>query len=267
MGFLAEVVAANRRVVEDPGYLSPLPAAPERRPPSLRAAIEAARASGAILAEFKRASPGRADPRLPGRTITEFARAMEAGDATGLSCLATEPRFGGSLWDVLDLARSSPRPLLFKEFVVGPPQIEAARRAGAGAVLLIARLAGSGLLERPLPELAASAHAAGLEVLLELHARAELSLVDGVGADMYGVNVRDLDSLAIDRPTAEATIGAAREAGLRPLLGLSGVETRSDAERFWSAGVDGILVGSSLARSDRPAELLRSLRRASSESR
>jgi indole-3-glycerol phosphate synthase len=82
---------------------------------------------------------------------------------------------------------------------------------------------------------------------------------------MYGVNVRDLDSLAIDRPTAEATLEAARAAGRRPLLGLSGVETPADAGRLWTRGADGILVGTAVARATDPRVFLDSLRRPKSE--
>jgi len=82
-----------------------------------------------------------------------------------------------------------------------------------------------------------------------------------VAADMYGVNVRDLDTLTIDPATAEATLGAAAAAGRRPLIGLSGVERPEDAARFWDRGADGILVGTAVARSSDPGKFLDSLAR------
>jgi len=78
---------------------------------------------------------------------------------------------------------------------------------------------------------------------------------------MFGVNVRNLDTLRIDRRTATETLRMAGQAGLRPLIGLSGVESAADALAFWSAGADGILVGSAVARSDRPGDFLTSLLR------
>ena len=125
--------------------------------------------------------------------------------------------------------------------------------------LLIARLETEGLLSTPLAELADQAHARRLEVLLEFHDRSELRQVGGVAADMFGVNVRDLDTLRMAPAVADATLRAA--ASLRPLLGLSGVASPADALRFWDAGVDGILVGSSVARASDPGAFLQSLHR------
>ncbi len=260
MGFIEEVVRAVREEVARPTYLAQLPAVPPAARPSLRAAVERDAARGAVLVEYKRVSPGRTDPRLPSRSVPEFVESMRGAGVTGYSCLATRSRFDGSPADVAALARSSGRPLLFKDFVVDPRQVEAARRAGASAVLLIARLAREGHLDRSLAELSRAAHDAGLEVLLEFHGKAELSEAAGVAAEMYGVNVRDLDTLRLERETAETTIAAARDRGFRPLLGLSGVEGPEDAGRFWRAGVDGILVGTAVARAPDPGAFLDTLR-------
>jgi indole-3-glycerol phosphate synthase len=124
---------------------------------------------------------------------------------------------------------------------------------------LIARLETEGLLTTPLAELATQAHARRLEVLLEFHDKSELRRAANVGADVYGVNVRDLDTLRMEPDVAQATIRAASH--LRPLLGLSGVATQADARRFWESGVDGILVGSSVARATDAGGFLRTLRR------
>jgi len=151
--------------------------------------------------------------------------------------------------------------VLYKDFIVDRRQVDAAARSGASALLLIARLETEGHAVESLSSLANAAHDRGLEVVLEFHARTELSRVAGVAADVYGVNTRNLDTLAIDRETADATIREAVGLGLRPLLGLSGVAHPSDAQRFWDEGVDGILVGSAVARAPDPAQFLASLRR------
>jgi indole-3-glycerol phosphate synthase len=264
-GFLREIVASVRATVRRPEYLAGLPTDAGTADRRLRTAIEQDAGRGALLVEYKRVSPGQAVARLPARTPSEFVRATRGARVSGYSCLATPARFDGSPSDVAEVVRHTDRPVLFKDFVVDPVQLEAARRVGASAVLLIARLETEGLLDRSLAELASAAHEHGLEVLLELHGRSELSVARGVAADMFGVNVRNLATLAIDRPTAEATIDAAREAGLRPLLGLSGVETPEDARRFWDRGVDGILVGTQVARAAEPVRFLRSLRRPNPE--
>lgn len=261
MGFLAEIVHENEAKIRAPDYVAALPARPRSAAPSFRAAVERDRDRGALVVEYKRVSPGRPEPVLPERSVARFVELVGPAAPTALSCLATIPRFDGSPSDVRELATAAALPVLFKDFVVAERQIEVAARTGAGAVLLIARLATEGLLRAPLSALADSAHRHGLEVVLEYHSRAELSRVGDVPADVYGVNVRDLNTLRLDPSTAQETIRAAREAGLHPLLGLSGVESPSDAQRFWEQGVDGILVGSAVARSPDPAGFLSTLRR------
>ncbi len=265
-GFLAEIAAKIRSEPADAETeASPSGARPSR--PSLAAAVRRERARGALVVEYKRSSPGQADPRLPVRPIREFVRVTEVPGLAGYSCLATRPRFEGSPEDVAELARSTPRPVLYKDFALGPHQLERAARSGASAVLLIARLEGTGLLDRPLAELAVQARALGLEVVLEFHGEAELSVADSVRADVYGVNVRDLDTLALDRPTGLATLRAASRRGLDPLLGFSGVEGPHEAREFWTAGADGLLVGTAVARAGDPARFLASLARPSGGTR
>lgn len=259
MGFLSEIVAEIRRDILRPDYVPDAPISDGAPRPSLRGAIEGAGPEGALLVEYKRVSPGATVPRLPSRTVEAFLAATQGANVTAYSCVATGPRFEGSPRDVATVARATPRPVLFKDFVVDPVQLDAAQLAGASAVLLIARLESEGLLERPLAELAKMAHTRGLEVLLELHARGEVKGAGDIGADAYGVNVRDLDTLQMTPEVTAKTLRAAAE--LRPLLGLSGVASPDDARRLWSQGVDGILVGSAVARASDPAAFLRSLRR------
>ena len=256
-GFLKSIVAEVRRDVGEGRYVG---ARGAPRPPSLRAAIDRSRAGGALVVELKRNSPGQADPRLPARSAEEFVRSTRAGGVAGYSCLATRPHFDGSVDDVAAVVRATELPVLFKDFVVDPVQIDAAARAGAAAVLLIARLEDDPALEVSLAELADVAHGRGLEVLLEFHAKAELRRAADVPADVYGVNVRDLDSLRMEPEVAAETIRAAAE--LRPLLSMSGVGSALDARRAWDAGADGLLVGTSVARAEDPAAFLRSLHRA-----
>jgi indole-3-glycerol phosphate synthase len=259
MGFLREVVSA---VESDLGRPYNGAARTVRAPASLRSAVLSHRAAGALLVEFKRRSPGARDPDLPRRSAEQFVSATASAEPAGYSCVATRHGFGGSPEDVARLAATTDRPILYKEFVVDRAQLDIAREVGASAVLLIARLETEGLLHSSLAELARNAHDRGLEVLLEFHAKSELRRAVGVGADMYGVNVRDLDTLQMEPEVAAETIRSAD--AWRPLLGLSGVESPAEARRFWDLGVDGILVGSAVARSETPAEFLRSLRRSTS---
>jgi indole-3-glycerol phosphate synthase len=253
------MVDATRAEVARPGYLEGLPALGERHPPSLRTAVIRGSGTGAILAEFKRRSPGATHPELPRRGLDAFVRETSEAKVDAYSCLASHPEFGGTPGDVAELATLTNRPILFKDFVIEPRQIEAATRAGASAVLLIARLEAEGLLQHSLRALAEAAHARGLEVLLEWHRRSELRQTEDVPADVYGVNVRDLDSLEMHPSVAEETIRAVSH--FRPLIGMSGIEGSADARRFWDAGVDGILVGTALSRASDPSAFLTGLRR------
>lgn len=258
-GFLAEIVREVAADVGRPEYAADLPEPSFEARPSLRSAVDQERGRGALLVEFKRVSPGRPDPILPVRSAHEFVAATGVPGVAGYSCLATRPRFQGSPGDVATLVRETERPVLFKDFVIDSRQLDAAVRAGASAVLLIARLETEGLLDRPLAELSRAAHERGLEVLLELHDASEIPRADHVEADLFGVNARDLDSLSIDRGTAERTLEEAWSHGLKPLLGLSGIEKPADAHRLLDAGADGVLVGSAVALAADPAAFLRSL--------
>jgi indole-3-glycerol phosphate synthase len=264
MGFLEEIVRETHRSVSSSDYGADVPPRPTRSVPSFRHAVEADRDRGSLVVEFKRVSPGQREPVLPTRSVEQFVELTSRAGASALSCLATSARFEGSPQDVAALARSSSRPVLFKDFVLDERQIEIAARTGASAVLLIARLATDGLLTVPLSSLAEAAHRRDLEVVLEFHAGSELSCAEGVAADVYGVNTRDLDTLTLDRSTARETIRKARRRGMRPLLGLSGVETATDAQLLWDEGVDGLLVGSAVARASDPEGFLATLRKPSS---
>ncbi len=259
MTFLTDVVAQVSRSVQRPGYLHGLPKSPAHRPPGFRKAIEAARTAGALIVEYKRVSPGASEPVLPTRSIAGFLESVRGGAPAAYSCLATGPRFRGSPQDVAELSSRTDRPVLFKDFIIDPIQIEAAHRAGASAILLIARIELDHLATHSLSELAENARARGLEVLLEFHTESELVLGPSVRPDVYGVNARDLRNLEMRPETARATMRAA--AALRPLLGLSGVQSPAEANEFWRAGADGLLVGSAVAWAKDPSTFLRTLYR------
>jgi indole-3-glycerol phosphate synthase len=262
MAFLERILSEIREDIERPDYDRGVPPRSRSRPPSLRTPLLAHPSPGALVVEFKRVSPGQPTPRLPARSVTEFLAVTELPEVVAYSGLTTRPEFEGSPEDVTRLAAATSRPVLFKDFVVSERQLDVAQRSGASAVLLIARLAGAGappVGSEDLVRLSEGAHRRGLEVLLEFHSEAELSLADQLPADAFGVNVRDLDHLTIDRPTAERALARARDQGLRPLVGLSGVESPADAAWFWERGADAILVGSAVARASEPASFLRSL--------
>lgn len=257
MGFLDALLPEIRRSIGSPAYGAGLPPSPRRLPPRLSTSIAAAPRGWGVLLEYKHRSPGSSEAALPRVELDSFVRTAERGGAVGLSCLATAPQFEGAPEEVAALASASRLPVLFKDFVIDPVQIDAARRAGASAVLLIARLESERRISYPLAELADRAHASGLEVVLEFHAPEEVEVAERVPADVYGINLRDLDSLSFRTDVAARTFARARE--LRPMIGMSGVELAADAGRFRSWGADGVLVGSALARAPDPARFVRAL--------
>jgi indole-3-glycerol phosphate synthase len=210
--------------------------------PGTRGAFAAAlRAPGlSLIAEIKRASPsqGAIAPLDP----AEAARAYRAGGASALSVL-TEPRhFGGDLGHI-GLARSAAGlPILRKDFTVHPEQVREAARAGAAAVLLIVALTGrhtAGYLEL--------ARSLGLDALVEVHDETELDLALTAGAEIIGVNNRDLRTLEIDLATAPRLLARARGAGFPGVLVAESGYRRQEELQELRGLADAVLVGTSLA--------------------
>ena len=203
--------------------------------------LEALRPPGlSIIAEVKRASPSQG--RIADLDPVLAARAYAEGGASALSVL-TEPRhFGGDLAHVRQVADDVALPILRKDFTVHPYQIVEAVGAGAGAVLLIVAI----LQERTEAFLSA-ARELGLDALVEVHDEAELEVAMAAGAELIGVNNRDLTSLEVDLGTAPRLLERARDQGFRgALVAESGYRTRADLESVRHLA-DAVLVGTSIA--------------------
>ena len=207
----------------------------------------------AMIAEIKGASPAAGTIRT-GFDPVSVARAYEAGGAAALSVLTDAKYFGGS-WDALaSVCRVSPLPVLCKEFIIDPEQIDDAAEAGAAAVLLITAILDGGRLEA----LRGHARQCGLDALVEVHTAEEVATAVAAGADIIGINNRDLATLRVDLETTTR---------LRPLIppgvvvvAESGYETRDQVEAVQQMGVHAVLIGRSLMASADPAAKLRELR-------
>jgi indole-3-glycerol phosphate synthase len=206
-----------------------------------------------VVAEFKRRSPSagvlREDPQL-----AEVVGAYERGGAVALSVLTEGPNFAGSLEDLGGARAASALPILRKDFIVDPYQLEETRLAGAAAVLLIvAALAG--------PELGAlyeEARAMGLEVLVEVHDRGELHTALELGAEIVGINNRDLRDFSVDVERTARLIGEVPPGVVA--VSESGIESPAHVRRLEEAGVQAVLVGEALMRSTDPEMAVRRLR-------
>jgi indole-3-glycerol phosphate synthase/phosphoribosylanthranilate isomerase len=205
------------------------------------------------IAEVKRRSPSAGDLR-PNADPGELARAFEQVGAAAVSVLVDE-RFGGS-WEDLRAARGAASlPLLAKGFFSDREALSEARTAGADAVLLLLRDLGDATVR----ELFAWAAGLGLETLVEAHDNAELERATALGAEVIGLNARNLDTFRIDRAAQLALV--ARAPRDRVVIAESGLENRAHAAAAELAGADAVLVGSALMRADDPAAKLADLLR------
>ncbi len=200
-----------------------------------------------VIAEVKRRSPSKGDlAAIPDPAA--LAREYAAGGAAAISVLTEQRRFGGSLDDLRAVRAAVDVPLLRKDFVVTSYQLLEARAAGADLVLLIVAALDDDLLRRLHDE----ARELGLTALVEVHDEAETERAVALGAELVGVNARNLKTLAVD----DGTFG--RLAPLVPddrvLVAESGITGPHDVERFVAEGAHAVLVGEALVRDGHPRE-------------
>jgi indole-3-glycerol phosphate synthase len=206
-----------------------------------------------VIAEFKRRSPS-AGALGERPDLAEIVGAYARGGAVALSVLTEGPNFGGALEDLRAARGVCELPLLRKDFIVDSYQLQEAVIAGADAVLLIVAA-----LETP--ELAAlydAARALELDVLVEVHDRGELHRALEIGADIIGVNNRDLRDFSVDLTRTEALLEEIPR-GVT-VVSESGIAGAEQLRRLHERGVNAVLVGESLMRAPDPAAALMALR-------
>jgi indole-3-glycerol phosphate synthase len=207
---------------------------------SLPAAFDRAAADGRVpvVAEVKPTSPTTDGERTD--DPVELAEEMVAGGAAALSVLTEPDHFGGSAETLRRVRAAVDVPVLRKDFVLHEPQLDVVE---ADVILLIARF----LQEEgtdDLEDLIAAARDRGFQVLVETHTAAEVATAVEAGADIVGVNNRDLAELDVDLGTFEAVAPEVPE-GVT-LIAESGVTTPEDVTRMRSAGADALLIGSAI---------------------
>jgi indole-3-glycerol phosphate synthase len=206
-----------------------------------------------VIAEFKRSSPSAGTLR-EGADLAEIARAYERSGAAALSVLTEGPNFDGSLDDLRTAREACELPVLRKDFIVDPYQLYEARLFGADAVLLIV----AALIPSELRALRELARGLRLDVLVEVHDAAELRVALDTGADLIGINNRDLRDFSVDVERTFALLDAI-PTGMT-VISESGIGEPEQLARLQDAGVAGVLVGESLMRAPVPEEALRALR-------
>jgi indole-3-glycerol phosphate synthase len=218
---------------------------------------DALRAPGmGVIAEFKRRSPS-AGALAAAPDLATFVGAYERGGATALSILTDGPHFEGSLDDLASARACTDLPILRKDFIVDAYQLHEALAAGADAVLLIV----AALSDRELAELHAQAIALRLDPLVEVHDQAELERALVAGADLIGVNNRDLRDFSVDVKRTERLMSQMPPAAT--VLSESGISSAEQLRELGELGVHGVLVGEALMRASDPERALRELAAAS----
>ena len=171
-----------------------------------------------------------------------------------MSVLCDAARFKGSVEDLRRVAASGAKiPLLAKDFISTRERLAEVCAAGASAALLIVRY----LTDEQLADLLAETRALGMDALVEAHTAEEIARAVAVGADIVGVNCRDLETLSVDLAVSERLLREIPEGIVR--VAESGVRTRADIERLAAAGADAFLVGTSLMTAADPVAQLRAL--------
>jgi indole-3-glycerol phosphate synthase len=244
---LDEIVASKRREVAAARLRMPLEemeAQAAVAPPArdFRAAL-AGPGPIQLIAEVKKASPSAQVIRAEFDPIA-IARIYQAHGAACLSVLTDTPYFQGHLSYLARIRASVAIPLLRKDFIIDPYQVVEARLAGADAILLIAEI----LDDETLRSLLDCTRAMAMSALVEFHDEANLPRVVAAGADLVGINNRDLHRFTTDLEQTFRLRDRIPPSVL--LVSESGIRTRQDVERLQAAGVAAVLVGETLMRAN-----------------
>lgn len=209
-----------------------------------------------VIAEVKRRSPS-AGPIRPDADAVSVAAGYAAAGAAMISVLTEGPSFGGSLQDLREVAAALPLPVLRKDFLLDEYDLCEARAHGAACALLIARLFDD---DGALAALIQAAGALHLRALVEAHTLPEAERALRLGADLIGINHRDLRTLRID-----LSVSAGLRAALGPaplLVAESGLRQAADLRLMAARGFDAVLIGEGLMRAPDPGAALAALLRA-----
>jgi indole-3-glycerol phosphate synthase len=244
-----EGVEARRRDLPQADLESRLSARVEDRP--FNEAL--VRPGLSLIAEFKRRSPSAG--RLAREEIDLAAQvaSYERGGAAALSVLTDEPHFGGSLADLRAARAACDLPIIRKDFIVDPYQLYEAAVHGADAVLLIV----AALDDDALRSLRQEARAIDLDCLVEVHDEAELERALEAGAEVIGINNRNLDDMSVDIATTFELMPDV-PAG-KTVVAESGISGRAELEELDRVGVDAVLIGGALMEAPDPEAKVREL--------
>lgn len=215
--------------------------------PSFRSALaRAANAPVSVIAELKRRSPSKGW-LAPDLDVAEMAARYVHSGARAVSVLTDHEFFSGSLDDLAVVAARVDAPLLRKDFTVSENDVVDARDAGASAILLIV----AALSDEELRRFHNLAQELGLDALVEVHDHHEAARALDVGAELVGVNQRDLRNFEVDARHAALVAESVRRDGVVTVCE-SALTTLDDVQRAADAGYDAVLVGEAFVTADSP---------------
>ena len=206
----------------------------------------------AVIAEIKKASPS-AGVIAKSFDPIEIAKDYERGGANAISVLTDAQFFQGKLQDLADVRRVVSVPLLRKDFIRDEIQIAESAANGADAILLIV----AALEQKELLDLLDAAATYRLDALVEVHTREELNHALGAGAEIIGINNRNLATFDVDLAVTEQLCRDVPDEIV--LVSESGIKTPKDVARVKACGVDAVLVGEALMRREISIEQLRAI--------
>jgi indole-3-glycerol phosphate synthase len=206
-----------------------------------------------LIAEFKRRSPSAGALAPESIDLANQVAAYERGGAAALSVLTDEPHFGGSLADLRAARAACEMPIIRKDFIVDPYQLYEAAVNGADAVLLIV----AALSDEALLALYQEARSIDLDCLVEVHDVEELERALEAGAEVIGINNRNLDDMSVDIGTTYELMPDI-PAG-KTVVAESGISGREELAELDRVGVDAVLIGGALMTSSDPEAKVREL--------
>jgi len=248
-----DALARDAKATIKAGYYEHLTEA-VTEPVSLRSAIQRSQ-HAPVIAEIKGASPSAGVIRQD-LSAGKVASAMAKGGAVGISVLTEPKHFNGSLVNLVKVRVAVELPVLMKDMIVSPRQLEAAARTGANAVLLIQALFDKGYGELDVHEMIEAAHSRNLEVLLEAHDDEEFQRALASDADLVGINNRNLASLEVDINVTRRILEKKPEANLI-VVSESGIRSAADILFLRKCGAKAFLVGSAIMSAENVEEKVR----------
>ncbi|MCE9541200.1 indole-3-glycerol phosphate synthase TrpC [Candidatus Kaiserbacteria bacterium] len=252
MNILDDIVATKRAEVEDAKKRAPLETLVPRPRTSGRF-VFLFETGPVLIAEIKPKSPS--EGALIERSPLDIADLYAKSGADVISVLTDSTYFGGSLALLEDVRAHVPQLLLRKDFIIDPYQVHETAASSADVFLLIASILQTDEL-RSLRELGESF---GLDALIEVHDEADIEKALASGARVIGINNRDLTKMETDLATTERLAHMIPRS--IPLVSESGIHQSGDVERVRKAGARGILVGTSILRSENPLEHISELKK------